>query len=147
MPLVLADLDRLLQGVAGRKSPGAAAAPAPSPAALAAAAFDYAEGLRSVDATVVSIIKPVFFEQWPKDAAALEAAVAAADWQRLTLVAHSLKSTLRMFGAEPLAQASEQLEALAGQQRSEGVAELHRTLCDTMPRLLQALGAPELAAP
>jgi PAS domain S-box-containing protein len=140
-PIDIAEFQRLVQ----RYVPQASALPPPAgdaPAESSASHWDQAEaerGLGSVDQQVVDIITGVFLEQWPLDEAKLQTALAQGDWASVLHVAHSAKSTLRMFGAEPLAELAARIEAQAETGRAEGQASAIDTLCEGVSHLIEAL--------
>ncbi|MFG6467204.1 ATP-binding protein [Roseateles sp. BYS87W] len=142
-PLVVAEFERVL----ARHAPRSAPAPAGRAEAAPAPGYDATQGLARADATVVAIIAPVFLKQWPLDAERLATAVAQRDWEGMTYVCHTLKSTLRMFGAEPVALAAERLEASARQRQAERVDALHAQILRAMPGLLDALTRVETTLP
>jgi|Transcript_21092 two-component system sensor histidine kinase/response regulator len=136
-PIVISEFERLVLRYA-RASAGAEAA---------TPRFDFEAGLRSVDAMVSRIIAPVFIEQWPKDEHRLVDALARRDWVALLHVSHSLKSTLRMFGADPIAEASERIETLCREQREDGLDQLVEQLRAGVPLLVDVLSRIEETEP
>ncbi len=86
-------------------------------------------------------------EQWPKDEHRLVDALARRDWVALLHVSHSLKSTLRMFGADPIAEASERIETLCREQREDGLDQLVEQVRAGVPLLVDVLSRIEETEP
>ena len=130
-PLDLREFQRLVQRYAAARP----ATPLP--------AFDYTEGMAAVDQDIVGIIAPIFIEQWPVDEQRLRQALVHGDLDTLMHTAHALKSTLRMFGATPLADLAAQIEEQASLGHAEGLAEALDTLYRGVPRVLSLLESRE----
>ncbi len=75
--------------------------------------FDYAVALRASDQEVVDIIQEMFVQQWPLDVEKMRKALDSDDLSPLRYIAHALKGTLAMFGAEPAVALASDLEVLA----------------------------------
>ncbi len=140
-PIDIAQFQRVVQRYLpqGASVPVAAVTHAAPVVADDAIGFDFDHGLTQVDQQVVDIITDVFLEQWPQDAAKLQGALAGQDLTSVMHVAHSAKSTLRMFGAEPAAELAARIEAQANAAQWEGLAPMVQTLCLAVPRLIEAL--------
>ncbi|QTN29182.1 response regulator [Rhodoferax sp. AJA081-3] len=91
-----------------------AASPPPS------AAFDYAHGITLVDQDVLHIIAQPFVNQWPQELKRLRDGLAQGDLQSVLHVAHALKGTLAMFGAEPAGALAFEMEQCAIAQNAAG---------------------------
>jgi HPt (histidine-containing phosphotransfer) domain-containing protein len=91
-------------------------------------AFDYADAIKSEDQDVVDIISDVFIAQWPVDAAKMASALASGDFDAVMHVAHTLKGTLGMFGAQPAVSLATDLEQLALACSGASSTELTATL-------------------
>ncbi len=130
-PLDLREFQRMVQ----RHAAARATSPAP--------AFDYAQGLASVDQDIVGIIAPIFMQQWPVDEQRLRQALAQRDQDTLMHTAHALKSTLRMFGATPLAELAARVEAQAEHGDCGGMDLQLEALWRGVPQLLAVLPSGE----
>ncbi|RZT89278.1 hypothetical protein EV678_0058 [Azospira oryzae] len=78
--------------------------------------FDYGRMLEGADRDVLQIIGDVFPGLTRLEMAAMEEALAAADWERLGRVAHSLRGAAANFGPSPLVQQAAEVERLAPHQ-------------------------------
>ena len=78
--------------------------------------FDYGRMLEGADRDVLQIIGDVFPGLARLEMAAMEEALAAADWERLGRVAHSLRGAAANFGPSPLVQQAAEVERLAPHQ-------------------------------
>ena len=78
--------------------------------------FDYGRMLEGADRDVLQIIGDVFPGLARLEMAAMEEAQAAADWERLGRVAHSLRGAAANFGPSPLVQQAAEVERLAPHQ-------------------------------
>ncbi|MDL5034543.1 PAS domain-containing protein [Pelomonas sp. APW6] len=135
-PLDLRAFQRLVHRYASAGTPSAEAAAQEPP-------FDLAQGLAGVDQDIVGIIAPIFHEQWPLDEQRLRQALSAGDLDTLMHTTHALKSTLRMFGATPLAELAAAIEAQTESGDLTGVAERLDALITGIPPLLGLLPAGE----
>ena len=99
--------------------------------------FDYGRMLEGADRDVLQIIGDVFPGLARLEMAAMEEALAAADWERLGRVAHSLRGAAANFGPSPLVQQAAEVERLAPHQAVQPahLAELRLAL----EALLQSL--------
>jgi two-component system, sensor histidine kinase and response regulator len=108
-------------------------------AAAPAAIFDYAKALAGVDADMLGILAPAFLEHGPDELAALRAAIANGDAPEAMRRAHGLKGTLAAFGAEPAAQLSAKIEAMAREGDLTRLGSYLETLEAEMGKLMVAL--------
>jgi two-component system sensor histidine kinase/response regulator len=140
-PIDIGQFQRLVQRFVSAPLPSPASPPTTTqaPPAVDVLAFDFDRGLLSVDTHVVDIITGVFLEQWPLDEAKLREARARNDLETVVLVSHSAKSTMRMFGADPISELAGRIEAQAESGKVEGLDALLETLYAAMPRLIEAL--------
>jgi CheY-like chemotaxis protein len=76
-------------------------------------AFDYVVAMGSADQEIVDIIADVFVEQWPIDVQKMTQAVNSSDYPSLAMLAHTLKGTLSMFGAQPAVKLAAEIEQVA----------------------------------
>ncbi len=141
-PLDLRAFQRLVHRYASAAS-APAEAEAQSQTDAQAPAFDLAQGLAEVDQDIVGIIAPIFHEQWPLDEQRLREALSAGDLDTLMHTSHALKSTLRMFGATPLADLAAAIEAQTESSDTLGLAERLDALIAGVPPLLRLLPAGE----
>ncbi len=72
--------------------------------------FDYGQGLAMADPEMVDIIADIFLQTWPRDIESLRLAVSRNDSLTAERIAHTLKSTLATFCAEPAARLAGDLE-------------------------------------
>jgi CheY-like chemotaxis protein/HPt (histidine-containing phosphotransfer) domain-containing protein len=129
-PIEFAELQRVLQRFAPQaESLEYALFPAsesmstmPNLDELADLAFDYGAAIAAVDQEVVDIVASAFMDQWPLDLTCMREAVDADDASPLLHVAHSLKGTLGLFGAEPAVRLARQLEESISQSKVSGQA-------------------------
>lgn len=106
---------------------------------LTASDFDYDFALAGADQEVVEIIAEVFVDQWPKDRKKMALALAGEDLNPLLHVAHALKGTLAMFGAQPAVERAQGLELLAARGELAGLAECIDSLATEVDQLIAAL--------
>ena len=102
--------------------------------------FDYAAGVQAMDPEIREIIAEPFIQQWPLDWRKLTDAMAASDWRAVMHVAHALKGTLGLFGAEPARDFAARLEAKAQRGEADGIAELVEMMRAEVERLLTEIG-------
>jgi HPt (histidine-containing phosphotransfer) domain-containing protein len=67
-----------------------------------------------MDQEILEIIGQAFLDQWPQDLAKLRHHLAAHEALPVLHIAHALKGTLAMFGADPASQLAARIETLAG---------------------------------
>ena len=82
-------------------------------AVVAANEFDYARAITLVDQDVLHIIAQTFVARWPQELEKMRSSVAQPDMQALLHVAHALKGTLAMFGAQPASACAAEIERCA----------------------------------
>jgi CheY-like chemotaxis protein len=87
-------------------------------------AFDYAAGLKAMDQEILEIIGQAFLDQWPEDIRKIRASLAQGEPLPTLHVAHALKATMAMFGADPASQLAARIEALAGQGDLQAIETL-----------------------
>jgi HPt (histidine-containing phosphotransfer) domain-containing protein len=86
--------------------PGGQPAERPAP-------FDYAAALRRADRETVDIVAGIFLDTWERDVDRLRNAVGAADAPVAERTAHSFRSSLACFAAEPAVAIAVDLERRA----------------------------------
>jgi two-component system sensor histidine kinase/response regulator len=101
--------------------------------------FDYARALAESDQEMVDIIAEAFIEQWPIDALKMKISMAGEDLTTLLHVAHSLKGTLAMFGAEPATELAHAVEQMAARKNREGLDGMVKQLIAEVRELITAL--------
>lgn len=82
--------------------------------------FDYARAITLVDQDVLHIIAQTFVDQWPQELQKMRGSLAKPDLQALMHVAHALKGTLAMFGAQPASGLASEIEQCANHQDAAG---------------------------
>jgi HPt (histidine-containing phosphotransfer) domain-containing protein len=87
-------------------------------------AFDYAAGLKAMDQEILEIIGQAFLDQWPEDIRKIRASLAQGEPLPTLHVAHALKATMAMFGADPASHLAARIEALAGQGDLQAIETL-----------------------
>ena len=115
------------------------AALAPLAPATPAAAFDDAAALATADAMVVRIIADAFRADWPRQIAAMQAALASGDARQLQRAAHSLRGQLGHFKAAPAEALSRQIELLGTREAPAQAAPLVQRLHTALQALDRAL--------
>jgi PAS domain S-box-containing protein len=92
--------------------------------------FDYCRMLEGADMDVLQIIGDIFPGLARQEMAVMEEALAAADWERLGRVAHSLRGAAANFGPSPVVQQAAEVERLAPHQAVQPahLADLRRAL-------------------
>jgi CheY-like chemotaxis protein len=140
-PIDVAEFQRMVQ----RYVPNSAGANAPIvatpvlPPTAEWRRFDFEHGLTQVDQQVVDIICKIFLSQWPLDEGRLYDALKRGDLETIHITAHSTKSTMRMFGAEPLSTLAAVVEEQSGQGKLEGLELLLDALCEGVHQLIEVL--------
>jgi CheY-like chemotaxis protein/anti-sigma regulatory factor (Ser/Thr protein kinase) len=123
----------------------ASSAPAPPPKA---SPIDWPEAMKAVqgDREVLRMVVEAAVEEVPKLMDALRQAVAKGDAQRLRLTAHTLKGSLRCFGAKAASELVWRIEALARDANLAPVGEvlalLETEIHDVYAALCNYLQAP-----
>jgi len=87
------------------------------------------------DQALLHDVIELFLADWPQRVAALHNALERGDSQDLRIVAHSLKGSLQVLGAQAAAAAAAALE----QCGKEGTLNQARGLCDVLERELAAV--------
>ncbi|GIV59863.1 MAG: hypothetical protein KatS3mg043_0952 [Rhodothermaceae bacterium] len=91
------------------------------------------------DADFIREVLSSYLEETPQQLAAMRQALEQADWKTLERLAHTLKSSSGTCGAEELARACEQLEAGAGHEPAERLAQHLETVLARFERARQAI--------
>jgi HPt (histidine-containing phosphotransfer) domain-containing protein len=78
-------------------------------------AFDYVAALHGMDQEILEIIGQAFLDQWPEDIQKIRSHLLSGTPKTVLHVAHALKGTLAMFGAEPASGLAARMEMLAEQ--------------------------------
>ena len=115
----------------------AGSAPAPSPAG----GVDWSEALQLAqgDAAVLRTMIEAELDEAPRLLESLRAAITARDRVQLRTVAHTLKGSVRYFGAAPVVSAAVRLEELAPAGQWSEIATLDASLQEHLALLLAAL--------
>ena len=79
----------------------------------AGSGFDYVAAVGAADQEMVEIILEIFLEHYPNDLERIRRALVDREHKVVSLVAHSLKGSLAVFGAAPAVQLALRLEKLA----------------------------------
>ena len=128
-PIRRDQLFRLLERYCGEISvqPGEAESlPAPKETAGVTALpdFDYAAALNAADPEIVHIIADVFLEHYPADFDRIRQSLATNDLETVLFIAHALKGTLAMFGAEPAVGLAQRVEQHARNREADRISAL-----------------------
>ncbi len=95
------------------------------------------------DENLLHVVVEAFLEECPTNIAAIHEALAAREAAKLHRAAHTIKGSMRYFGAESLFQIAYKLEQLGAAEQFEGVAEvlteLEQGLSHLQPTLQQFL--------
>lgn len=104
--------------------------------------FDFASALTNLggDRDLFRVLADMFAEDVPQEIAEISDSLAAQDWERLQLHAHTLKGLCSTFSAEPMRKIAQQLEAGAKAVRAHSelqqlVAELRALEQETVTKL------------
>jgi len=122
-PIKAPHLRAMLQKVVGARQ-AEVAPPQAARRAATPAPFDYAAALADMDQEILEIIGQSFLDQWPHDLQKLHSHLQAGDTAPVLHIAHALKGTLALFGAEPASTLAARLEALAAQADVQSIAAL-----------------------
>jgi PAS domain S-box-containing protein len=105
------------------------------------------------DHALLRDIAEAFLEEQPRRLDEIQKAIDAGDWELLHRAAHTIKGSMRYFGAKAVFDRAFGLEQLAAQQSLEGAEEilglLKQELAKLVPHLInyvQGRGGPSLAA-
>jgi HPt (histidine-containing phosphotransfer) domain-containing protein len=91
------------------------------------------------DAEFLAEMLETYFDDSPRQLAAMEAALAAGDAEGLRRAAHSLKSNSATFGALAFSAQAREIEMLAKQEDFQGAAPLVAVLAAEYPQVEQGL--------
>ena len=143
-PIKVLELQQLLRqyasGDAGAASAGSAGESSPHRVAPPVAqCFDYAAAVRAADQEMVEIIAEAFLTHYHGDLEKIRSGLAANDLQTVLFVAHALRGTLAMFGAQPAAQLAHRIEQLAARGDRPGMDELFELLLGEVEQLATVL--------
>ena len=75
-------------------------------------------------------------EQWPKDSEKMQTGLSSGDLTAVIRVAHALKGTVALFGAQPIADLAHEIEQRALKEDASGVAVRLELLEVEMNRLI-----------
>jgi two-component system sensor histidine kinase/response regulator len=141
-PIKAQELQVLLQRFAPLVKPVAGPRTMTAPGALsseiALSDFDYASALRQSDQEILDIISKPFREEWSNDRQNLTIGLAG-DLLTLERTAHTLKSTLSMFGAQPASALAARLERAAHSGDSVLLRSLVDSLVAEVERMIQCM--------
>ena len=101
--------------------------------------FDYAEAVRAADQEIVEIIAGIFLQHYQRDLEKIRSGVATNDLPAVLFVAHSLRGTLAMFGAQPAAQLAQRIEQQAARGDALGLVEMADSLVAEVEQLSAVL--------
>ena len=100
--------------------------------------FDYLTALLEVDQEILEIVEGPFEHQWPTDLERVQLAVVQRDFSQIRHIAHALKGTLAIFGAQPASDLALALESSAQRADFDLVCTLLPQLEQAVERMLQA---------
>ncbi|MBQ5452181.1 MAG: Hpt domain-containing protein [Bacteroidales bacterium] len=102
--------------------------------------MSYLNEVSGGDISIKKEIIGMFFSQMKETSALLKESLSNGDYQKLSKVAHSAKSTLRVMGAEDLAKKMETLQNTAAQKEStENYPVLVNYFLENIPLVCQEL--------
>jgi signal transduction histidine kinase/DNA-binding response OmpR family regulator/HPt (histidine-containing phosphotransfer) domain-containing protein len=101
--------------------------------------FDYAAAVRAADQEMVEIIAGIFIEHYPGDLEKMHKGLAENDLQAVLFVAHALKGTLAMFGAQPAVQMAHRIEQQAARGDPLGLDSQVGQLAEEIGQLMSVL--------
>lgn len=107
--------------------------------ALSAGLFDYAAAVDAADREMVEIIVHIFLDQYRGDLEKIGAALLAGDLKTAGMLAHSLRATLALFGADPAVQLAMRIEHQVPTGKVAGLDTVLAHLKDESDRLAAAL--------
>ena len=141
-PIKAQELQVLLQRFAPRIEPVTGPRTVTVPAALdteiVLSDFDYASALRQSDQEILDIISKPFRDEWSHDRQNLTLGLAG-DLLTLERTAHTLKSTLSMFGAQPASALAARLERAAHSGDELLLRNLVDSLVAEVERMIQSM--------
>ena len=140
-PIKTEDLRELLAlyAPAEKRSPAASSVPEIDSSPLPLAVFDYAAGVAAEDPEMIEIVAGIFLENYPADLQAMREGAANGDLQAVLYVAHALKGTLAMFGADPARQLAQEIERRAAEGDATGIGRRIEALAAEVERLMAVL--------
>jgi HPt (histidine-containing phosphotransfer) domain-containing protein len=105
---------------------------------------DLAVALRQAggDASLLTELVGIFLEDLAARVDALDQAASSGDTERVRFVAHALRGALAGLGARPAAAIAHELEARAGQGRTDDSREIFARLSRELDRLTAVLADP-----
>ena len=103
--------------------------------------FDWNRAVRTLSGNpkLQAIVVEAVIEEAPRLTAKIRQTIAAADAAGLRLAAHTLKGSLRYFGASPAAEHAQKLESLSTAGNLEGAGDIAAALEEEIETLLSAL--------
>lgn len=134
-----AALERFRPGARTHQSVDVSPVVPPREPQLVAQGFDFAQALAAQDAEMVDIVAEVFVSQWPSDELKMRDALRRGDAHALELIAHSLKGSLHLFGAQPAALAAQAIESLAQSGQCSAAQAQVDALCQHVQALIRVL--------
>lgn len=102
-------------------------------------AFDYVRALATADPEIVEVITPLFLEDYAGDLEKLQQAVAAGDSKTGCRQAHTLRSIVGNFNAEPAVQEARAVENALHRGDIETARALLPSLCSSITTLAAVL--------
>ena len=110
--------------------------------------MSYLNEVSGGDISIKKEIIEMFFSQMQTTSALLKENLSSGDYQKLSEVAHSAKSTLRVMGAEDLAKKMETLQNTAAQKEStENYPVLVNYFLENIPLVCQELESEITSSP
>ncbi|MES2584711.1 MAG: response regulator [Pseudomonadota bacterium] len=106
------------------------------------AVFDYAHAITQVDQDVLHIVAQVFLDNWPKDLEKMQVGLANGDLDAVMRIAHALKGTVALFGAQPIADLAHEIEQRVFAGDAPGVEVRLDLLEGEMKRLIPLIPVP-----
>ena len=100
--------------------------------------FDYRAALLTVDQEILDIVEGPFEHQWPTDLERMQLAVVQRDFSQIRHIAHALKGTLAIFGAQPASDLALSLENSAQRADFDAVCTFVPQLEQEVERMLEA---------
>lgn len=100
--------------------------------------FDYRAALSTVDQEILEIVAKPFCDQWEREKTNLQQGLTE-DVRLVERIAHSLKSTLSMFGAQPASDLAMEMERCAQRGDLDGARRLHAALLAQVELMIEAI--------
>ena len=101
--------------------------------------FDYAAGVRAADQEMIELIAGIFLAHYPDDLQKIRNGLAANDLKAILFVAHALRGTLAMFGAQPASLLAQRIEQQAGRDDAAGLEAVVDLMAAEVEKLLVVL--------